>query len=172
MINAILIILFWVLFPKSATVTQPAEPTACVPVVSITPTPVPTPKPVLKPIITPEPEVLAADSLLTVVNRVRAENGCNKPLKANAKLTQAAQERASYIADGHWSHDGYDKTVQKYYKYRYLGENLARDFNSDEAIVNAWLKSEAHRAVLLNCTYVETGIGRSGSYVAQEYGKR
>lgn len=123
---------------------------------------------------TAEPEVLAeqTDSLLVIVNRVRAENGCERPLVINSQLTKAAQERAEYVADGHWSHDGYIETVKKYYRYQKLGENLARDFRTEEALVQAWLNSPKHRDNLLNCKYIETGIGRSGTVVAQEYGKK
>jgi uncharacterized protein YkwD len=123
---------------------------------------------------TVQPEVLAVstDSLLIEVNRVRAENGCKKPLVINENLAKAAQERAEYIAADHWYHDGYIETVKKYYRYQKLGENLARHFKTDVEIINAWLASPKHKDNLLNCKYVETGIGRSGAYVAQEYGKR
>jgi len=111
-----------------------------------------------------------SDSLLDVVNRVRAANGCNEPLIVNDSLQTAAQERAEYVADGHWYHDGYIETVKKYYRYSKLGENLARDFSTDEAIVTAWLNSPKHKENLINCRYKEIGIGRSGTVVTNEYG--
>ena len=45
------------------------------------------------------------------------------------------------------------------YKYRYAGENLARDFSSAGAVVDAWMNSPTHRDNILNPKYKEIGIG-------------
>lgn len=134
------------------------------------PTPLPAPTP--SPTATPQVLAVANDSLTDRVNVVRAANGCETPLTTNSQLNLAAQERAQYVSDGHWTHDGVWETMKKYYRYQIAGENLARQFNSDEAIVNAWLNSPAHREVMLNCRYTEVGVGRYNGYVSQLYGKR
>lgn len=59
----------------------------------------------------------------------------------------------------------------------YVGENLARGFNSAEAVTQAWMNSEGHRANLLLPKYREVGIGiaiaADGTrYWAQEFGSR
>lgn len=126
--------------------------------------------------VTPESEPVVSEQLsgdlLTQVNSVRKASGCKQDLVVNEQLTAAAQERAEHIAAGNWSHEGYQEAVKRHYDYRLLGENLARNFSSDEEIVNAWMNSEKHRKVMLNCRYTETGIGRSGAYVAQEFATR
>lgn len=124
----------------------------------------------------PEPTTqqakLDAKAILAEVNRVRAENGCTQPLVVNEQLTIAAQERADFIAKGNWTHDGYETTVRKHYKYKHLGENLAKNYQSEKLVVQAWMDSKTHREVMLNCIYVETGIGINGLHIAHEYGKR
>jgi uncharacterized protein YkwD len=128
--------------------------------------------PTVKPVPTPTIPVLPIDSLVEVVNQVRADNGCKIPLKINSGLIEAAEERADYVSAGNWTHEGWTKTVGKHYRYHYAGENLARHFNSDRQIVDAWLNSKTHREVMLNCQYRETGVGRNGSYVVQLFGKK
>lgn len=117
-------------------------------------------------------EVVSRDPIVDLVNKVREENGCKNPLKENTQLIKAAEERADWVAADHWTHDGNWKTINKYYHYHLAGENMARGWPDDQAVVNAWLESKTHREVMLNCSYVETGIGRSGSYIIQLFGKR
>ena len=112
------------------------------------------------------------DSIVKIVNEVRAENGCKIPLKENSALILAAEERADYVSAGHWYHEGWIATVKKYYRYSFAGEVLARDYTDDHQIVDAWLRSKTHREVLLNCAYRETGIGREGTYTVQLFGKK
>lgn len=130
-----------------------------------TPVPTPTRPPVVQ-------EIKALDPLVNMVNKVRAENGCKIPLKENIGLINAAKERAEFVSAGHWYHDGWTKTVAKYYRYSFAGENLARDYANDSKIVEAWLASKTHRQVMLNCAYRETGIGRNGTYTVQLFGKK
>lgn len=115
---------------------------------------------------------VAHDPLVDIVNEVRANNGCKVPLKENTGLIQAAEERADYVSAGHWYHEGWIKTVEKYYRYRLAGENLARNYSENRQIVDAWLKSESHRKILLDCAYRETGIGRNGTYTVQLFGRK
>jgi uncharacterized protein YkwD len=130
-----------------------------------TPVPTPTRPPVVQ-------EITALDPLVNMVNKVREESGCKIPLKENIGLINAAKERADFVSSGHWYHDGWKKTVSKYYRYSSAGENLARDYSNDRQILDAWLGSKTHRAVLLNCSYRETGIGRNGTYTVQLFGKK
>jgi uncharacterized protein YkwD len=115
---------------------------------------------------------IAHDPIVDIVNEVRAEKGCKVPLKENSQLIAAAEERADYVSAGHWYHDGWIKTVSKYYRYSIAGENLARNYSENRQIVDAWLGSESHRKILLNCAYRETGIGRNGTYTVQLFGKK
>lgn len=137
----------------------------------------PSPEPTITKIEAKAPEVKGVeainhDSIVDIINQVRAESGCKKPLKEHAGLIKAAKVRADYVSAGNWTHDGNWKQIYPHYHYRYIGEDLARDWPDDQSVVNAWLNSKTHREVMLNCTYNEVGIGRNGSYVVSLFGKR
>lgn len=86
-------------------------------------------------------------------------------LKENATLSQAAQAKgADMLNKGYWAHVAPDGTQPwKFfgdfgYKYRYAGENLARDFSDPTSAVNAWMASPSHKENLLSPRYKEIGV--------------
>lgn len=117
-------------------------------------------------------EPVEFDHIIQLANMVRAENGCETPMVVNSDLQKASDERVLWVADGHWSHDGVWETVGKYYDYKLAGENLARDFDTDEAMIEAWLNSPLHRKNLLNCKFTETAVARHNGYVVHLFGKK
>lgn len=128
--------------------------------------------PIATPVPTPTRPVVKVDPLVEIINQVRADNGCKVPLKINYKIIEAAEERADFVSDGHWYHDGWTKTLSKHYRYYTAGEVLARGFSDDRKIVEAWLNSKTHKDVILNCAFRETGVGRNGNYIVQLFGKK
>jgi hypothetical protein len=44
------------------------------------------------------------------------------------------------------------------YKYSFVGENLAIDFDENEDVIDAWMASVSHRKNILNARYEEIGI--------------
>jgi hypothetical protein len=88
------------------------------------------------------------------------------PLRRNATLDAAAQAKAEHMAQNqyfaHYSPDGvspwywFDKAG---YVYAFAGENLAIHFKDSGAVVDAWMKSPAHRANIANGNYTEIGVG-------------
>jgi hypothetical protein len=105
-----------------------------------------------------------ANELINMTNQYRLEQGLNT-LTPNARLTQAAANKArdlltnQYFA--HTSPDGkkfsqWIKDVD--YKYFYVGENLAIDFNNNQEIFQAWLNSPAHKENIARPQYQEIGI--------------
>jgi len=117
-------------------------------------------------------EFVEIDHIVDLANMVRAEHGCETPLVVNVDLQEASKERVLWVSDGNWSHDGVWETVKKHYDYKVAGENLARDFDSDEAMIEAWMESPLHRKNLLNCNFTETGVSRNGDYVVHLFGKK
>lgn len=103
--------------------------------------------------------------LLDATNKERAANGL-KPLKYNAKLDLAAQNKAEDMkARNYWSHntpDGkepwvfFDDAGYQYYK---AAENLAYGFNDSDSTVIGWMNSPSHRANLLDPNLTEVGFG-------------
>jgi uncharacterized protein YkwD len=112
------------------------------------------------------------DSLIDVANIARANAGCEKNLVPNDDLMKAAQARAEYVADGHWTHDGNWEQIAKFYKYQYIGEDMAKYYPDDQSVINAWLNSPKHKDVLLNCKSRESGVGRKGAFIIQLFGTR
>jgi len=69
------------------------------------------------------------------------------------------------LAKGYWAHFAPDGTspwsffLSFGYKYKYAGENLARDFPDASSAVTAWMNSPSHRENILNPNYEDIGIG-------------
>ncbi len=69
---------------------------------------------------------------------------------------------------------------QSGYAYIAAGENLAKDYSDDGAVLSAWMASEGHRANILNAAYQDIGIahinctlqGVAGDLVVAHYGAR
>lgn len=103
--------------------------------------------------------------VIRLTNEKRSANGLS-PLNENPTLSSAALAKGNdMLAKGYWAHFAPDGTspwsfFQSFgYKYRYAGENLARDFASPGSAVEAWMASPTHRDNILNTNYKEVGIG-------------
>ena len=129
-------------------------------------------------------EVLPA-VLENLTNQERAQNNIN-PLKENALLDKAAEEKAQDMAkNGYFAHTSPEGKTPWYwfdqvgYNYIYAGENLAVNFFESNDVAQAWMNSPTHRANILKSDYTEIGIGvargvyegRDTVFVAQLFGK-
>lgn len=108
---------------------------------------------------------ISKDEVVRLTNQKRAEAGLSQ-LSLNVVLSNAAQSKGSdMISKDYWAHVAPDGTQPWAffngvgYKYRYAGENLARDFTNATEAVNAWMNSPTHRENILNPKYKEIGIG-------------
>ncbi len=106
---------------------------------------------------------IKSESLLEVTNGQRIANGL-PALRENAKLAQAALAKAEDMyAKGYWAHFGPDGEtpwtfiLSQDYDYEYAGENLAKNFMTSSAVVDAWMNSPTHRANILNGNYKDVG---------------
>lgn len=104
------------------------------------------------------------DTIINLINQKRAENGLPE-LSYNAALTSAAQAKgADMLARNYWAHVAPDGTepwsfiISAGYRYKYAGENLARDFSDPNSAVEAWMASPSHRDNILSTKYRETGV--------------
>lgn len=103
--------------------------------------------------------------VIRLTNVQRQANGLSA-LNENATLDSAALAKGNdMLAKGYWAHFAPDGTspwsffLSFGYKYRYAGENLARDFSDPSSAVNAWMNSPTHRENILNPNYKEIGVG-------------
>ena len=118
---------------------------------------------------------ISPDEIIRLTNEKRAENGLS-PLTYNATLSQAALAKGNdMINKNYWAHVAPDGTqpwaffLSSGYKYKYAGENLARDFNDSVSTVNAWMASPSHKENMLSSNYREIGVALvNGSLTGSE----
>lgn len=107
---------------------------------------------------------ISTDEVIRLTNVKRTEGGVNA-LRYNSLLAQAARAKAEHMLKyDYWAHIAPDGTepwkffTDVGYKYRYAGENLARDFSSPSSAVDAWMASPTHKENLLSTKYTEIGV--------------
>ena len=134
--------------------------------------------PVPTPILTQETRVLGVatkSALVNSINSIRASHGV-APLKISYLLNKSASNRACYLYKNNiWSHEG-----EGYVKFfaqvgylphpKWIGENLARNFGSDQEMINAWVGSSIHLTNILDGRFVEIGIGKCYTYTVAHFG--
>ncbi len=115
--------------------------------------------------------------VVVLVNEVRAKNGLS-PLKANAALSKSARVKSQDMHDKHYfSHTSptygspFDMMKQFGITYRSAGENIAMGQQTPQAVMDAWMNSEGHRANILNPSFREIGVGyvADGHYWTQQF---
>ncbi|MBO8195095.1 CAP domain-containing protein [Streptomyces oryzae] len=105
--------------------------------------------------------------VLRLVNAERVRAQCRGVVKHGA-LRRAAQRHSARMAHAHvLSHtragdSGPGRRVAaEGYRFRRVGENLARGQWNAAEVVRAWMRSPEHRATLTNCAYRHAGVGVS-----------
>ena len=121
--------------------------------------------PKIKPDILGYASNISIQEVVNLTNQKRTEAGLSA-LTLNQTLSSAAYTKGRDMIDrDYWAHVAPDGTQPwKFftnfgYKYRYAGENLARDFSNADSAVTAWMNSPTHRENILNPKYKEIGIG-------------
>lgn len=106
------------------------------------------------------------DSIVDATNRVRAEHGLPLLVKDAMLMENAKRYAIVNASKGFISHTHEPLTSRMPSNCISIGENLyqGRD-GTGEAIVGAWLRSQAHRENILDAEWERIGIGiaRTGS---------
>ncbi len=107
------------------------------------------------------------EGLFNLVNEHRIATGLPK-LSFSAEAYTYAEEHNSYmIAQGELSHDNFSSRASKIAAETeavYVGENVARNFTSNNATLNGWLNSSAHRKTIEgNFTHAAVSIVTDGN---------
>lgn len=107
---------------------------------------------------------ISLDEVVRLTNEKRVALGLS-PLTLNPTLSQAAKNKGEDMLNrDYWSHIAPDGTepwtffTNVGYKYRFAGENLARDFSNAASAVDAWMASPSHKDNLLSSKYQEIGV--------------
>jgi uncharacterized protein YkwD len=131
---------------------------------------------------TESPTVSVADSealeneVVTLTNSERAAQGCD-PLRLDAALAAAARAHSVDMAQtGSFGHPGADGTgpaermnAAGYDTGRGWAENIARGQATADAVMAAWMGSAEHRANILDCGLLATGVGAARGASGQVY---
>lgn len=143
--------------------TTPAgEATPC-------PTPPPPPPTTTAPAVTTtKPAVSWQTTMLEAINTERTAAGLQPVVMCKA-LNKSAQGYADVLITthdiSHTSPDGSDlrKRVSNagYLNWKAVGENLAAGQGNVQAVMQAWMKSDGHRANILKPEYSHVGFGRA-----------
>ncbi|MER5531314.1 CAP domain-containing protein [Streptomyces sp. NPDC002677] len=173
---------------SSSASPTPAKTASGKPAPSATPskkaTPDPTRTATKAPVKTAAPitvsEAAAAQAeVLKLVNEERAKVGCSA-LSVNSSLTKLAEAFSDDMAArdffDHTDPDGktpWDRAAAAGIA-NLGGENIARGQATAQAVMDAWMNSEGHRANILNCDFKTLGVGvhfgSGGPWWTQDFG--
>ena len=131
--------------------------------------------------------VLNQSVMLQLVNEQR-QRGCNcgsvyyRPTTTVAWNGQLESAAAAHAADmyknDYFSHTGLDgsspgdRIRNAGYNWTSYGENIAKGYTTEQAVMDAWIKSEEHCINIMNPLFTEFGAAKAGSYWVQEFGSR
>ncbi|MFG2406289.1 CAP domain-containing protein [Streptomyces brevispora] len=127
----------------------------------------------------PAADTSAQAAVLSLVNQERAKAGCG-PVTASSSLASLAQNFSEDMAArdffDHTDPDGrtpWDRAAKAGVD-GLGGENIARGQADAQAVMDAWMNSEGHRANILNCDYKTLGVGvhfgAGGPWWTQDFG--
>lgn len=129
---------------------------------------------------------ISVDEVIRLTNEKRSASGVSA-LTYNSQLAAAAKAKGEDMLNrDYWAHVSPDGTQPwKFfsdagYKYRYAGENLAKDFSSPQSAIDAWMASPSHKENMLASKYAEIGIavvegdlnGQDTTIIVQLFGTR
>lgn len=107
---------------------------------------------------------MSTGAIISLTNQKRAENGL-PPLNTNWALMSSASAKANdMFANNYWAHVSPSGLTPWYfmgisgYNYVTAGENLAKDFQTEAAVVDGWMNSAGHRQNILNPSFRDIGV--------------
>lgn len=125
--------------------------------------------------------------LVNLVNTYRTE-GCtcgsdrmpavskitwNETLAKTAYLHSKDMNDANYFS--HTGKDGSsagDRMERQGYNWRTYGENIAKGYSNEKAVMEGWINSEGHCRNIMNGNFQEMGVGKEGDYWTQVFGTK
>jgi uncharacterized protein YkwD len=105
-------------------------------------------------------------AIIDLVNQERLAAG-RAALSVNTRLVEAAAHHATnmvlfdtmaHTLPGSDAPTLADRLQQAGYAYSAAGENIAWNYPSAQAVMDAWMNSSGHRANILSTSYTEIGV--------------
>jgi uncharacterized protein YkwD len=122
--------------------------------------------------------------MLQLVNDIR-KKGCQcgdtyynpaPALSWNNQLEVAAYEHSlDMYQNNYFNHTAPDgsnggvRIEQAGYNWMTFGENIAMGYKSEKEVVDGWLQSPSHCKNIMNRSFKEMGVARTGNYWTQEF---
>mgnify|MGYP006144943157 CR=1 FL=1 len=113
-----------------------------------------------------EAEAISNQAMIELINGQRTAHDLGS-LRWNAELSSSAWLKAQDMCDrDYWSHTNPDGEkawgliAAEGYDYRFVGENLAKGYDTESQIVDAWMESTTHRETMLNPVYEDVGYAQ------------
>ncbi|MEU8683124.1 peptidoglycan DD-metalloendopeptidase family protein [Streptomyces sp. NPDC048611] len=116
-----------------------------------------------KPKPAPSPAPVAESEVLKLVNAERAKAGVGNLVADKALDDYATKWSKRQAAEGRMFHSGLDFPGSP------KGENVAKGYESAEAVMKGWMSSPGHRANILDRDFTKMGVGRVGDYWTQVF---
>lgn len=108
---------------------------------------------------------LSMSGITTSTNLERTKAGLPELIENEQLISSATAKAEDMCVDSYWAHTAPDGTTgwefikESGYKYKTAGENLAKGFVEDQAIVDAWMDSPKHRDNILQPKFNDIGVG-------------
>ena len=127
---------------------------------------------------------IGQQKLIELTNVERGKLGLSI-LRENQALNEAAKlKAANMFTENYWAHFApsgktpWDFILGSGYNFSYAGENLAKNFYSEDEVVVAWMNSPAHKENIANSKYQDIGMavvegvlnGQKTTLVVQMFG--
>ncbi len=107
---------------------------------------------------------IRVEQLLADTNAERAKAGLSE-LTLNPDLSAAASAKAGdMFTNNYWAHNSpegktpWDVILASGYHYTLAGENLAKNFDTSDGVVAAWMASPSHKANIVKPGYRDIGF--------------
>jgi uncharacterized protein YkwD len=116
--------------------------------------------------------------VLNLVNQERKKAGCPALQERHQVWLAAAAHSDDMAKNKFLSHTGSDRSTPESRLFRYghlhvraWAENIAKGYSTPQKTVDGWMASTGHRANILNCAFVYTGVAVSqpGNYYTQVF---
>jgi len=112
------------------------------------------------------------NQVLDLVNTYRNSIG-ETSLKKLDVISTIANTHTNYMVEtGNVDHNGFEKRQQELMEYanaKTVGENVAYGYTTSEDVLNAWLKSDSHRALIENKNFTHFGISTEQNSHGRNY---
>jgi len=112
------------------------------------------------------------NDVLDQVNAYRSSKG-SYPLQKLDIVSYVATTHTDYMIEtGNVDHTGFEQRQQDLVENagaKSVGENVAYGYKTSEGVVNAWLNSDSHRALIENNNFTHFGISTEKNALGRDY---